>query len=112
MNTRICFVACVAAIALPATPTAANDVTILSLPGNPSTGYAWHINDAASTGLDLVAIESRGYGPPASDLIGAPAPTLFAVTCIGTGEVRLVFDYVSPSGTTVGETRAVEFTCD
>ena len=90
----------------------ANGDVLLSLPANPSTGYAWILNEDQSTGVDLVEIEDRGYGPPESDLIGAPAPALFAVTCTGPGEVRLVFDYVSPSGETVSETRAVALSCD
>lgn len=91
---------------------AADEVTLLSLPGNPSTGYAWTLNADSSTGLDRVEIEDRGYGPPESALIGAPAPRLFAVSCTDRGPVRLVFDYVSPDGTTIGETRAVDIDCD
>ncbi len=89
----------------------ANGDTVLSLPANPSTGYAWILNQETSTGLDLVVVDSLGYGPPETDLIGAPAPALFSVSCTGRGNVRLVFDYVSPDGTTVGETRAVDLVC-
>jgi len=98
-------------LAFAGSPGLAEDV-ILSLPANPSTGYAWVLDEAASTGLDLVLVEDRGYGPPDSTLIGAPAPAIFAVICVAPGPVRLVFDYVSPAGKTVGETRSIEVTCD
>ncbi|GGD37413.1 protease inhibitor I42 family protein [Sinisalibacter lacisalsi] len=84
----------------------------LSFPANPSTGYAWKLDAEASDGVDRVALTDEGFGTPESDLIGAPAPQLFSVRCLESGPVRLVFDYVSPDGSTVGETRVVELSCD
>lgn len=98
-------------LAFAGSPALAGEI-ILSLPANPSTGYYWVLDEAESTGLDLVRIEDRGFGSPESNLIGAPAPALFTAICLAPGPVRLVFDYVSPDGTTVGETRAVEINCD
>lgn len=99
-------------LALVTTPAFAGGDVLLKFPGNPSTGYHWVLNRSVSTGLDLVAVEDRGYGAPETDLIGAPAPALVAVRCTGTGPVRLVFDYTSPDGSTVAETRAEEVVCD
>jgi predicted secreted protein len=98
-------------VAITGTPLLGGDIT-LSLPANPSTGYQWVLDEAASTGLDLVRLEDRGHGPPVSGQIGAPAEKLFAAVCRAPGPVRLVFDYVSPDGTTVGETRSITLTCD
>lgn len=103
------FVPLLAAVA--AAPALAGEI-ILSLPANPSTGYHWVLDESTSTGLDLVRVEDRGHGPPESNMIGAPAPALFATACLAPGPVRLVFDYVSPDGLTVGETRAIDLTCD
>jgi inhibitor of cysteine peptidase len=64
--------------------------------GNPSTGYKWQLNEAASSGLDIVRIEVLGYDRPLSKLIGAPAPFVFRLTCMAEGFVELQFDYVSP----------------
>ena len=93
-------------------PACADSGFMLRFPANPSTGHHWVLNQAQSTGLDLVTIEDKDYGPPGSNLIGAPAPALFAVTCTGSGAVRLVFDYTAPDGATVAESRAAELTCD
>ena len=95
-----------------AAPALGGGDVVLQFPANPSTGYHWVLNEVASSGLDLVVVEDQGHGPPESALLGAPAPALVAVRCTGTGPVRLVFDYTSPDGSTVAETRAAELVCD
>lgn len=93
-------------------PVRAGEPMELTFPANPSTGYHWALNAESSTGAEFATVEDLGYGPPDSALIGAPAPVRFRVSCAGVGAVRLVFDYVSPDGSTVAETRAVELACD
>jgi len=100
-----------AAIALTPASALAETGFTLTFPANPSTGYHWVFNPEKSTGSELVTIEDKGHGPPESNLIGAPAPALIGVTCTGTGPVHLVFDYISPDGSTIGETRAVDLEC-
>lgn len=104
--------AVLAALALLPLPALADGDVVLKFPANPSTGFHWVLDEAASTGLDLVTVEDRGYGEPETTMLGAPAPAFFAVHCTGMGPVRLVFDYTSPDGSTVAETRAAELTCD
>lgn len=68
------------------------------LEGNPSTGYTWQLNQENSEGLDLVEVIALGYGESESDLVGAPAPYVFRITCIAAGFAHLVFDYIGPTG--------------
>jgi len=73
----------------------------IALPANPSTGYGWRIDKAASAGLELVAIEDRGMGTPSEGkpghpLVGAPASYTWLITPRGRGSVRLVIDYDRP----------------
>ena len=70
------------------------DAVVISLRSNPSTGYRWEIDRAASKGLDRVDIEeteraaapSRA-GPP---LVGAPGEQTWRVRPRRTGQVELV----------------------
>ncbi len=69
--------------------------------GNPSTGYTWQFDAAASDGLDLIKLQSLGYASgrkkrPA--VVGAPAPFLFRITCLKPGSADLWFHYVGPTG--------------
>jgi inhibitor of cysteine peptidase len=80
--------------------------------GNPSTGYQWRLNASASKGLDIVDVESLGYGEPTSRLIGAPAPFRFRLTCTGSGTAELHFDYVSPDNTTIAQTHTHWARCE
>ena len=66
------------------------------LEGNPSTGYQWRVNKAASTGLGLIRLESLGYANSRKTKpgkVGAPAPFKFRITGLKPGSTRLVFDY-------------------
>jgi predicted secreted protein len=81
--------------------------------GNPSTGYQWKLNEAQSSGLDVVKVESLGYGRPLTKKIGAPAPFLFRITCQSEGNAELHFDYVSPgSAQTVAESHTHWARCE
>ncbi|HUS96987.1 MAG TPA: protease inhibitor I42 family protein [Hyphomicrobiaceae bacterium] len=68
--------------------------------GNPSTGYTWQLDAAASDGLDLIKLESLGYesGTKRSGMVGRPAPFKFRITCIKPGSADLWFKYVGPTG--------------
>jgi predicted secreted protein len=70
------------------------------LQGNPSTGYHWELNPTASSGLDLVKVESLGYasGSGKPGMVGAPAPFVFRLTCVKAGTAQLIFDYIGPTG--------------
>jgi predicted secreted protein len=100
---------------LGAVPSSANESGVaeptLGLPGNPSTGYRWVLNETASSGLETVVVEMLGYGPPETDLIGAPAIFGIGITCAGTGEAVLQFDYLSPDNSTVAESEIRKITC-
>lgn len=73
-----------------------------NLEGNPSTGYVWILNTSASSGLDAVKVDSRGYQGATKRkrgngvVVGAPAPFVFRITCIKVGFAHLVFDYITP----------------
>lgn len=69
------------------------------LEGNPSTGYQWRLNKAASTGLALIRLESLGYTNSRKTKpgrVGAPAPFKFRITGLKPGRTRVVIDYLRP----------------
>jgi inhibitor of cysteine peptidase len=83
--------------------------------GNPSTGYTWQLDAAASTGLDLIELKSLGYTGDRKKrpgMVGAPAPFKFRVTCIKPGYADLWFQYVGPTGKRSPERHEVWVRCD
>ena len=69
------------------------------LEGNPSTGYRWQVNKAASIGLGLIKLEALGYTDSRKTKpgkVGAPAPFKFRITGLKSGSTRLIFDYSRP----------------
>ena len=71
--------------------------TTIALPGNPTTGYSWRLNRAASTNLGVVRIADGGFvrpvgGPP----IGAPGEQRFSITAQRPGSAVAVFEYLRP----------------
>lgn len=84
------------------------------LEGNPSTGYKWVLNETTSSGLDLVQVESLGYGPSDGKpgMVGAPAPFKFRITCIKAGFADLFFDYIGPTGKRSRESHETWVRCE
>lgn len=72
----------------------------ITLPANPSTGYAWKIDEAASRGLKLLKVEDLGTTPPPSEggrpRIGAPVLQTWLVTPRVKGTALLVFVWQRP----------------
>lgn len=83
----------------------------VEIEGNPSTGYSWTLDEAASTGLAGLEIESLGYRANTTGLVGAPAPFVFRVTCRAPGEAHLVFAYVGPTGARSDKTHEAWLRC-
>lgn len=70
----------------------------LALGSNPSTGYRWEIDRAASSGLDLIGIEELPAGRPAAardapPLAGAPSDQRWRITARARGPAKLVLVY-------------------
>ncbi len=74
---------------------------------NPSTGYSWRIDDEASRGLDVVAIEDNGHMRGASRP-GAPGLHRWTLRARRSGRATLKFDYRRPWEPAPIETRRVE----
>lgn len=70
-----------------------------ALDGNPSTGYRWMLDEAASDEAGFLAVTLVGYKPVSTGRLGAPAPFVIRMQCKAEGEARLVFVYVGPTGT-------------
>jgi inhibitor of cysteine peptidase len=66
-----------------------------ALQENPSTGYRWHLDPAASNNLSAIDISDAGFtdagGKP---LIGAPGQRHFRITARAPGTAVAVFDYM------------------
>lgn len=91
---------------------AANDETLqvmvgatqtIELDGNPSTGYSWVLDAAASENADLVTVADQGYAAAAAEpgkrpVLGAPKTQRFEVTGVAAGEAKLKFNYVRSTG--------------
>jgi inhibitor of cysteine peptidase len=82
--------------------------------GNPSTGYTWQLDAAASDGLDLIKLESLGYasGKKRPGMVGTPAPFKFRIRCIKPGSADLWFEYVGPTGKRSRNRHEVWVRCD
>ncbi len=67
----------------------------LTLAENPSTGYTWAINSAASRGLDVVALADDGHRSGGT-MPGAPGMRLWSVRALKSGHAEIVFVYRRP----------------
>lgn len=84
--------------------------TTLELDGNPSTGYRWVLDVAASENTEIVTVEDAGFAsakaePGKRPALGAPAKQRFQVTGVSAGEAMLVFYYVRSGDETPSKTR-------
>ena len=109
-NRRLTVLAAMAAVVTVFGPVAyaANDenpqvsvgaTTTLELDGNPSTGYRWVLDVAASDNTEIVTVSDAGFAKPAAEpgkrpVLGAPSKQRFEVTGVSPGEAMLVFYYV------------------
>jgi inhibitor of cysteine peptidase len=75
---------------------AAGATTTIALTQNPSTGYRWRLNGAASRNLSLVRIADAGFTPGASGRLGAPGLQRFSIAARRPGTAVAVFEYARP----------------
>jgi inhibitor of cysteine peptidase len=78
---------------------AVGDNYVISLQGNPSTGYRWRLDRTRSQNLALVKVEDLGYAAAkqtGKPMVGAAATYHFRVTLLATGTANLAFEYVRP----------------
>jgi inhibitor of cysteine peptidase len=62
---------------------------------NPSTGYSWRLDTAASHGLDHVSITDLGRRPGAN-MPGAPGTRRWRIYGLAPGRATMVFAYQRP----------------
>ncbi|ARN83585.1 hypothetical protein B1812_11235 [Methylocystis bryophila] len=79
---------------------------VLTFAENPSTGYTWAIDKAASQGLDIVAIEDLGHSRGA-DMPGAPGTRRWSLRALKPGHAEILFANRRPWERTPIETRRV-----
>jgi inhibitor of cysteine peptidase len=70
----------------------AGEVRVFELTENPSTGYSWRLDAAASRGLDHVSITDLGHRPGAS-MPGAPGTRRWRIRGLAPGRATMVFAY-------------------
>lgn len=78
----------------------------IELPENPSTGYTWRIDRAASEGLDRLAITDGGHRRGAN-MPGAPGKHRWTIRASKAGRATIRFDYQRPWEPAPVETRSV-----
>lgn len=79
----------------------------IHLESNPSTGYAWEISPMTTP--DLVALESKTYVGPDSDLVGASGTDVFVFAAADQGAGVLRLEYVRSFDDPVVPERVAEF---
>ena len=90
--------ACLAAVAAPvwADETIRLEVgatRVIALQENPSTGYRWRLNGAASRNVSLIGVSDAGYTAGASGRLGAPGVRRFQISARKPGTAIAVFEY-------------------
>ncbi len=88
------------------------DTAMIELDGNPSTGFRWVLDDAASQAPELVRVEDLGYvkrelAAGERPVLGAPSKYQFRVTGLEAGSVKLAFMYVRGNDTAPAKTQEV-----
>ncbi|QGM98818.1 protease inhibitor I42 family protein [Methylocystis parvus] len=78
-----------------------------TLKENPSTGYVWRIDAAASAGLDRVAIADAGHKRGAS-MPGAPGEHRWIICGAHAGRAVIAFAHQRPWEPAPAETRRLE----
>jgi inhibitor of cysteine peptidase len=68
----------------------------IALSENPSTGYRWQLDGAASRNLALISVSDAGFTSGASGRLGAPGTRRFSITGRQPGTAVAVFDYARP----------------
>lgn len=69
----------------------------IALKENPSTGYVWRIDRAASSNLDILRIADNGVSRPQSGPpIGQPGVHRWTIGAISKGRARVAFVYGRP----------------
>lgn len=85
------------------------ETTTLQLDGNPSSGYAWVLQDAPREYFAFVSVDVLGYAKPAlkpgeRPVLGAPQKFQVLVTGIDAGQANLVFAYLKAGDPTPART--------
>jgi predicted secreted protein len=86
--------------------------TVIELPGNPSTGYSWVLDDGASEGPEFVKVEDLGYAMKElkegeRPVLGAPQQQQFRISGLEVAHVKLVFLYVKSRDTPPAKTEEI-----
>lgn len=81
--------------------------TTLRLKENPSTGYSWRLDTAASESLDRVAVSDGGHKRGA-EMPGAPGEHVWIIKGVAPGAATIAFAYQRPWELAPVETRRVE----
>jgi inhibitor of cysteine peptidase len=79
----------------------------LRLTENPSTGYSWRLDTAASKELNRVAVSDAGH-KRAAGTPGAPGERLWIIRGVAPGAATIAFAYQRPWEPAPVETRRVD----
>ncbi len=79
---------------------------MVALAENPSTGYSWRLDAAASKGLDRLAITDQGH-EKGRNLPGAPGTHAWRIEALEPGKATIHFAYRRPWEPAPVETRRI-----
>jgi inhibitor of cysteine peptidase len=72
----------------------------ITLQENPSTGYRWQVDTAASHNLSILRIEDKGFSPNGGGsnrpLVGAPGIRRWSIEALRAGQARVSFVHRRP----------------
>ena len=74
---------------------------------NPSTGYSWAIDPAASRNLDVLAITDLGFRSGGEALAGAPGKHSWRIGGVSPGQAEIAFVNRRPWEKTLVQTERV-----
>jgi len=71
----------------------------ITLQENPSAGYRWHVDTAASQNLSILRIDDKGFsrdGGGSRPLVGAPGTHRWSIEALREGTAHIRFVYQRP----------------
>jgi len=80
----------------------ADQIFLVALAANPSTGYHWKADAPAAS--SVVAYKGSAYRAVRNGMMGAPGEEIFVYQARGSGDATISLEYLAPGTNAVGKT--------